>query len=57
MVTTPDPEELIINCYRLAHYYHQRPDVFTEMPLSQVNTHIKYTVRLIEMQNEARGED
>jgi hypothetical protein len=57
VVSTPDPDELIINCYRLAHYYHQNPDLFVEMPLSKMNVHIIYTVRLINMQNEARGED
>lgn len=52
-----NPEDLILNCYRLADRYHQNPEVFTEMPLSRVSEHIRYTVRLIEIQNEARGED
>jgi hypothetical protein len=54
-----NPDDLILNCYRLAERYHQNPDVFIDMPLSKVAWHVHYTVRLIEAQNGARerGED
>ena len=54
-----NPEDVILNCYRLAERYHQNPDIFVEMPLSKIDAHIYYTVRLIEVQNKARerGED
>lgn len=50
----PDPDELIINCYRLADRYHLSPDVFLDMPISRVGMHVHYTVRLIHLQAEAQ---
>lgn len=54
-----DPDEIILDCYRLADRFHQNPETFTEMPLSRLNDHIKYTIRLIEAQSKARerGDD
>jgi hypothetical protein len=49
-----NPDDIILNCYRLAERYHQNPDVFVDMPLSKIDAHIRYTVRLIEAQNRAR---
>ena len=42
-------EDIILNCYRLAHHYNQNPEVFTEMTLSRLGYHIYYTNRLIEL--------
>jgi len=52
-----NPDDLILNCYRLAERFHQNPEVFVEMPLSRVNLHVYYTVRLIEVQEGARMRD
>ena len=49
-----DPDEKILNCYRLADRFHQNPDVFLEMPVTRINEHIRYTIKLIEAQNKAR---
>lgn len=49
-----NPEDIILNCYRLAQHYHQNPEVFTEMSLSRLDTHIYYTGRLIELREAAR---
>jgi hypothetical protein len=49
-----DQDDLILNCYRLANYYHQNPEVFTEMSLSRLDTHIYYTGRLIALRESAR---
>ena len=49
-----DPEDVILNCYRLADRYHQSPEHFLEMPLSRISSHLHYTVRLIEAQQRAR---
>lgn len=49
-----DPDEKVLNCYRLADRFHQNPDVFLEMPLSRINEHIRYTIKLIEAQAKAR---
>jgi hypothetical protein len=50
----PDPDEFILNCYRLADRFRQSPDMFLRMPLSEVNVHIHYTIKLIEAQRAAR---
>ena len=52
-----EPDEIILNCYRLADRFHQNPDVFLDMPLSQINRHIHYTIKLIEAQRKARRRD
>lgn len=49
-----DTDEIIVNCYRLADRYHQNPEVFIELPMSRVNEHIRYTIKLIELQEKAR---
>jgi hypothetical protein len=54
-----NPDEVILNCYRLADRFKQNPAVFLQLPLSEINMHIHYTIRLIEVQRAARerGED
>jgi len=47
-------DEIIINCYRLADRYHQNPEVFIDMPVSRVEQHIRYTIKLIHLQEKAR---
>jgi hypothetical protein len=42
-----DPEDIILNCYRLAYHYHQNPEIFTEMSASRINDHVRYTNRVI----------
>jgi hypothetical protein len=51
------PEDLILNCYRLAEHYHQNPEVFTEMSLSRLDIHIYYTGQLIALREAARQRD
>jgi hypothetical protein len=46
---------VILNCYRLADRYKQNPAVFLEMPLSAVDSHIRYTVKLIIAQRAAQA--
>jgi hypothetical protein len=55
----PNPDELLLNCYRLADRFKQNPAVFLQMPVSEVGMHIRYTIKLIEAQRAARerGED
>lgn len=52
-----NPDDLILNCYRLADRFHQNPSVFLEMPISQVDQHIHWTVELIKAQRRANDED
>jgi hypothetical protein len=55
-VVPGDPDELILNCYRLADRFHQNPDVFLEMPLSRIEKHVEYTVKLSRLQRQAQQE-
>jgi hypothetical protein len=43
-----------LNCYRLADRFHQSPEHFLRMPLSRIYDHIYYTIRLNEVQEQAR---
>ena len=48
-------EDLVLDCYRLAHYYKIDPQIFLAMPISEVLVHLRNTVRLAEiMAEEAR---
>jgi hypothetical protein len=55
VVENPDPEELALNCYRLADRFHQNPAVFLSMPISEIGMHVHYTVRLIELRKAAQS--
>jgi len=47
-------EDLILDCYRLARWYHQPPDYFLSMPLSEVRVHLTHTIKLaVIMRREA----
>jgi hypothetical protein len=50
-----DPDEFILNCYRLADRYHIDPEYLLDMPMSRVAMHVHYTVKLIDAQARARG--
>jgi len=58
LVETWNPDDLILNCYRLAKYYHVNPEVFMEMPIfSRLSMHVYYTAKLIEAQRKASRRD
>jgi len=46
---------VILNCYRLADRFKQNPAVFLNMPLSEVNLHLSFTIMLVEAQDAARA--
>jgi len=51
-------ENLILDCYRLARFYHTSPDVFLAMPLSEVHLHLFRTIQLTRiMQREAEAQE
>jgi hypothetical protein len=56
-VVPGDPDELILNCYRLADRFHQNPEVFLEMPLSRIEMHVHYIVKLSRLQRQAQNKD
>jgi hypothetical protein len=32
--------DLILDCYQLARFYHLNPEIFLNMPISEVNLHL-----------------
>jgi hypothetical protein len=53
-----DDENIILDCYRLARWYHQSPDVFLAMPLSDVRLHLIRTIQLSQIiRQEAQDSD
>ena len=40
---------IVLDCYWLAQWYHQSPDVFLAMPLSQVRIHMMRTQQIAEL--------
>jgi hypothetical protein len=50
-------DELVLDCYRLARWFHQPPDYFLNMPLSDVRTHLLHTIKLVKiMRAEAEAD-
>jgi hypothetical protein len=50
-------EEVILDCYRLARWYHVSPEVFLAMPLSDVSLHLHRTAQCDRAQRSATGDD
>jgi hypothetical protein len=52
--TAIDPDEMFMDCYRLADRFHQSPDVFLSMPITDVARHVRMTIKLNKLQREAQ---
>jgi hypothetical protein len=53
-----DEDDTILNCYWLARWYHQSPEHFLSMRVSDVRLHMVRTAQMIErMQQERDGND
>jgi hypothetical protein len=50
-------EGLILDCYRLAKYYHINPEEFLKLPMSQIARHLSWTAKLIEETSEPHNDD
>jgi len=48
-----DQDDIILDCYRLARWYHQSPEVFLAMPLSDVRLHLHRTIQLAKILRQA----
>jgi len=48
--------EIILDCYRLARWYHVSPEVFLTMPLSEVALHLDRTAMLDREQRSVSDE-
>lgn len=49
--------ELVLDCYRLARWYHQPPNVFLDMPMSEVRTHMDRTIEIKRLMESASESD
>ena len=50
--------ECVLDCYRLANFYHISPTVFLEMPASEVRIHLERTIELShQMKRERMAQD
>ena len=47
---------MILDCYRLARWYHVSPDVFLAMPVTEVTLHLRRTAQL-DRQQQSIGDD
>jgi hypothetical protein len=45
--------EIILDCYRLARFFHCSPDTFLSLPLSEVWMHLKYADTLSKAEQSA----
>jgi hypothetical protein len=50
-------DDLVLDCYRLARYYHQSPLIFLDMPLSEVRLHLERTIALAKMTQPIGDDD
>jgi len=48
-----DEERLVLDCYRLARWYHQSPEAFLDMPIDDVRIHMDRTLRLRSLMENA----
>jgi hypothetical protein len=52
-----DEDEIVLDCYRLARWYHVSPDIFLSMTLSDVALHLRRTAQCDRAQQAAAGDD
>ncbi len=50
-------ETVVLDCYWLAQWYHQNPEVFLSMPLSQIQTHVMRSNQLAELRRARQSAD
>ncbi|MHC2400226.1 hypothetical protein ACVMGC_004770 [Bradyrhizobium barranii subsp. barranii] len=50
-------DDIILDCYRLARWYHVSPEIFLSMPLSDVALHLTRTAQCDRVQQQATGDD
>jgi hypothetical protein len=47
----------VLDCYRLAKFYHQSPEIFLAMGLSEVRVHLERTIDLANIMNRESSAD
>jgi hypothetical protein len=56
MVTLID-DSMVLDCYRLANYYHVDPRIFLDMTISEVEMHLSRTAQLERSRRVETSED
>jgi hypothetical protein len=56
MAVGSNENDVILDCYRLARFYHVDPRIFLDMTFSEVRTHMERTFEL-QRQQAAANED
>jgi hypothetical protein len=56
VVITQIDDGIILDCYRLASYYHLDPRTFLDMPVSEVRLHLSRTAQLERLRAQESGE-
>ena len=56
VVITQIDDGMVLDCYRLASYYHLDPRTFLDMPLSEVKLHMSRTAQLERERAKESGE-
>ena len=51
------PEDLVLDAYRLAHWYKQTPETFLEMSISTIALHRRRTAQLTQLMAREREQD
>jgi hypothetical protein len=44
-----EDDEIVLDCYWLAQWYHQSPEHFLAMPISEVQLHVMRTYQIAEL--------
>jgi hypothetical protein len=50
-------DSLILDCYRLARWYHQNPEVFLSMTVGDVRLHMQRTLQLANLLQRESSSD
>jgi hypothetical protein len=50
-------QDLVLDCYRLARWYHQSPEHFLAMPLTDVRLHLMRTAQLARIMEAEASSD
>ena len=50
-------DNIVLDCYRLAYHYKQNPELFLNMTLGEVQTHLSRTIQLMKIMNAESAPD
>jgi hypothetical protein len=57
VVVVGEEDRMILDCYRLARFYHISPKIFLAMTFSEVRLHVLRTGQIVREQRAASEED